>query len=141
MAKFVMGPLVGTIAEPARAGTKLAPLTDADVGKAVKLVGDSQVDLAEADDEIFGFLTSIEPGTADGFTIGGFVETGYRNVDTGSVPVGTLVVVASNPDKGSPGKTVVKAGAEASYEAGSESAATPATFKWMVVSQGVVKRV
>lgn len=131
MAKFQMGPTIGTVAETARMGTKVAPLTDADVGKALKLVGPSQLDLAAADDEIFGFLSSIEPGTLDGFTIGGFVTSDYREVDTGAVAAGTPVVVSSNPAKGSSGKTVVKAGA----------AGAPLTYKWVVVHPGVVKRV
>jgi hypothetical protein len=141
MAKFQMTPRVGVESEPARAGTKQAPLTDADVGKAVKLIGPSQIDLAEAGDEIFGFLSSIEVGTQDGFTIGGFVDKGYMEVDTGTVPVGTLVVVDTNPAKGTAGKTKVKAGADAVYTQGSEAVATPATYKWVVVHQGVIRRV
>ena len=141
MAKFQMTPRLGVESEPARAGTKAAPLTDADVGKAVKLIGASQIDLAEANDEIFGFLSSIEPGTQDGYVIGGFVDKGYIEVDTGSVPVGTLVVVSSNPAKGTAGKTVVKAGAAAVYTPGSEAVATPATYKWVVVHAGLIRRV
>lgn len=131
MAKFQMTPRIGTQAEPARAGTKADPLTDADTGKAVKLVGESQIDLAGDGDEIFGFLVSVEPGTQDGFVIGGFAADGYMEVDTGSVPVGTAVVVASNPAKGTAGKTVVKAGAEGA----------PALYKWVVVHPNLVRRV
>lgn len=131
MAKFQMGPTVGTTAETARMGTKAAPLSDADVGKALKLIGPSQLDLAGADDEIFGFLSSIEPGTLDGFKIGGFVANEYVEVDTGAVTFGTTVVVASNPAKGTAGLTVVKAGASGA----------PLTYKWVVVHAGVVRRV
>lgn len=141
MAKFQMTPRLGVVTEPARIGTKEAPLTDADVGKAVKLVGPSQVDLAEADDEIFGFLASVEVGTQDGYAIGGIVMDGYVEADTGAVDVGTLVVVDSNPAKGTAGKTVVKAGAAAVYTEGSESVATPATYKWVVVHSGVLRKV
>lgn len=131
MAKFQMTPTLGTVALTARVGTKVAPLSDADVGKALKLVGESQLDLAAADDEIFGFLSSVEPGTQDGFKIGGYVDTGLVEVNTGSVAVGTLVVVGSNADKGVAGRTVVKA-------AGDNA---PGTYKWVVVHPGLIKRV
>lgn len=131
MAKFQVRPTVGLVTETFRMGTKAEPLTDKDKQKAVTLAGPSQVDLAGADDEIFGFMTSIESGTQDGFKIGGVQVNDYAYVDTGNLQPGTVVVVDSNPAKGTPGLTKVKA------------AADPAevVFKWVVLHSGVVKRV
>jgi hypothetical protein len=113
MAKFQLEELVRTEAVTYRGGPKATPITDNDVGKAVKLSAANEVDLAGADDEIFGFVSSVEPGTLDGFRIVGVKERDFKEVDTGSVPVGTLAVVASNPAKGTAGKTVVKAAGKA----------------------------
>lgn len=137
MAKFKVGPLVGTEAITMRLGTKNAPLTDADRGKAVTLIGASQVDLAGDGDEIYGFVSSVEPGTADGFVIGGVQMKDFQLVDTTGLTVGDLVVVDSNPGKGTPGLTVVKA-----YEAPQAyDKTTSYTFQWMVVEVGVIQRV
>lgn len=137
MAKFQLGPLVNTEAVTYRVGTKLAPLTDKDRGKAVKLIGPSQVDLAGPNDQILGFLSSVETGTTDGFAIGGVQETDFQLADTEALAMGTLVVVKSNPAKGTAGATVVEA-----YEAPVAYDATEMyTHKWMVVETGVLKRV
>lgn len=137
MAKFQVRPTVGAVAETYRMGTKEAPLVDADRGKAVKLAGESRVDLAGSGDQIFGFVSSIESGTQDGFKIGGVLTHDYAEVDTGALEVGTLVVVDSNPASGTTGKTVVKA-----YAAPAEySAASVLKHMWEVVHPGVIRRV
>lgn len=130
MAKFQMRPTVGVEAETARVGTKLAPLVDADKGKAVTLAAASQVNLAVADGEIFGFLSSINEGApSDGFRLGGVVTTGYQTVDTGTAAVGDLVVVDTNPASGTAGLTKVK-----------KATGTP-VYQWAVVHPGVIRRV
>lgn len=129
MAKFQLERLVQTESFTYRAGTKAEPLTDADRGKAVKLGAANQVVLAGPDDEILGFLSSIEPGTHDGFKIGGVQEQDYQEVDTGTAAVGDLVVVDSNPARGTEGLTKVKKAASADL------------FKWLVVRPGLVKRI
>lgn len=131
MAKLQARPTVGLVTETFRMGTKAEPLTDQDKQKAVTLAGPTQVDLAGADDEIFGFVTSIESGTQDGFKTGGVQVNDYAYVDTGNLDVGTVVVVDSNPAKGTSGQTVVKAAAEPEK----------VVFKWIVIHPGVVKRV
>lgn len=130
MAKFKVGPLVQEVAETFRVGTKAAPLVDADRRKLVSL-GDegSQVVLGAADGEIFGYLTSIEPGLADGYKIGGVITTGYAYADTGTIEVGKLVVIDSNPASGTEGLTKVK------------EATGDVTHKWQVVDTGVIRRV
>lgn len=73
---------------------------DADVGKAVKLVGESRYALCAAGDQIEGFISSVNLGTQDGFSVGGIVSTGYKEVTldgiqldgTGAIAVGDYVV-------------------------------------------------
>jgi hypothetical protein len=79
----------------------------AEVGKAVKLAGESQYVLCAAGDAIEGIISSsnlAEQGTQDGFAIGGIVGTGYKNVvfdgvqatpGTGTVAMGAYVVVGT----------------------------------------------
>ena len=48
-----------------------ATITDKDIGKAVKIVGDSRVAFCVADDEIHGQLISVEPNqTSGGYKVG-----------------------------------------------------------------------
>ena len=130
MAKFKVGPLVQEVAETFRVGTKAAPLVDADRGKLVSVGTEgSQVVLGAADGEIFGFLSSVEPGTHDGFKIGGVMTKGYAIVDTGAVAIGSYVVIDSNPASGTTGKTVVKA-----------ATGTP-KYLWQVVDKDVIRKV
>lgn len=128
MARFQLQPLVGTEAYTYRVGTKVAPLTQADRGKAVTLGEANQMVLADADDVIYGFLSSVEPGTRDGFVIGGVQEQDFHEVDTAALAVGDLVVVDSNPASGTEGKTTVKKAAD-----------TP-IIAWVVVRPGLIKR-
>lgn len=146
MAKFLM---VETIhsekVATARVGTKVAPLTSADVGKAVKLVGESNYGLCAAGDAIEGFLSSSNyaaQGTQDGFAIGGVISKGFKAVTfdglqatpgTGTVAVGDYVVVGTVSAVGTkltgPMK-VCKATAQADAKA--------APFKARVLSLGEV---
>lgn len=75
--------------------------SDKEVGKAVKLVGESRYALAAAGDPIEGVISSVNGGTYDGFSVGGVVSTGYKEVTfdglqatpgTGVVAVGDYVV-------------------------------------------------
>ena len=118
MARFQLQPLVGTEAYTYRVGTKDAPLTQADRGKAVTLGGANQMVLAGEDDVIYGFLSSVEPGTRDGFAIGGVQEQDFHEVITDGLDVGDLVVVDSNPAVGTEGKTKVKKATIAGQEVG-----------------------
>ena len=81
-------------------------------GKAVKLTADSRYVLAAAGDAIEGIQQSSnwpEQGTMDGYSIGGIVSTGYKEVTfdglqatpgTGTVAVGDYVVVGTAVAKG-----------------------------------------
>lgn len=128
MARFQLQPLVGTEAYTYRVGTKAAPLTQADRGKAVTLGDANQMVLAGADDVIYGFLSSVEPGTRDGFVVGGVQEQDFHEVITTGLDVGDLVVVDSNPAVGTEGKTTVK-----------KATGTP-VIAWVVVRPGLIKR-
>ncbi len=135
MAKFLFAPLVNPTVESARVGTKADPLKDEDQGKLLTLAtgtgSGSRLVLAGDGDEIFGALSSIEPGTQDGFKIGGVVTDGYLHVDTTGCDIGDVVVVSSNPASGTKGQTTVKAAADASA----------VVHKWQVVEVGVIRKV
>lgn len=131
--RFKVGPLVRTEAHTYYGGKPSdgTDLVDNDRGKAVSLVGPSKVALGAADGEILGFLSSVETGTRDGEVIVGVKEQDYALVDTGTLAVGTLVVIDSNPARGTEGLTKVKAAA----------AGTTPNFRWVVADEGVIKRI
>jgi hypothetical protein len=126
-----------------RVGTTGTPLKNADIGKAVKLIAESNVGLCAAGDAIEGYLSSsnIErQGTVDGFAIGGVIEKGRKAVTfdglqatpgTGAVAIGDYVVVgtvvAANTALTAPLK-VTKATTQADAKA--------APFKARVISLG-----
>lgn len=85
------------------------PLGQADIGKAVKLVADSTYGLCEENDEIEGFIISIEPHTvtpAAGWGSCGFgtIQTGERfiakNVSGSALAIGDYVVSGEQPARG-----------------------------------------
>ena len=85
MAKFKFQPLLlDSDAITARVGdgpTTQNPLTLADKGKFVKLVGDSQYGLCAEGNEIEGVLQTFDfPNPADGFTLGGVMRHQVSNV-------------------------------------------------------------
>ena len=80
MAKFLITPT--TQSEriiTARVGANAANtrFTDVDVGKGVKLTGDSQYNLLSAADAIEGVANSVETGVYDGYVLGGVQTKGY----------------------------------------------------------------
>ena len=146
MAKFLM---VETIhsqpVDTVRLGTTGAPLKTVDIGKAVKLIAESNYGLCAAGDTIEGFITSSQwdsQGTVDSFAIGGIVKSGTKAVTfdglqatpgTGTVAVGDYVVCG----------TVVAAGTQIAWpaqmkvtKATDQAVAKAAPFKARVVSLG-----
>ena len=118
-------------------GNPAGNFTDVEVGKIVKLVGESQYDLCVAGNDIEAIITSVEPATQNGWTIGGVLDSGiaWARADglqatpgTGTVAVGDYVVAGAITAKGTAltdwPKVVV--------------ATTPANsvHKWRVVSLG-----
>lgn len=85
----------------AKVGTSGAKFTDADRGKPVKLIGDSQYDMCADNDPIEGYLVSIENYTADGVVVGTVREDGFKEaIMTSTFAVGDYVVAAAQNAKG-----------------------------------------
>ena len=109
MAKFLISPTTGSfpqniIAARLGAGASNTRFTDVDVGKGVKLVGDSRYGLLSAADPIEGICTSVETGVYDTYVIGGVQTKGYVNATayglqatpgTGVIAVGEYVYAAA----------------------------------------------
>lgn len=112
MAKFKMKELVGVEPVTARLGTASGSanyVTDLEIGKAVKLIADSQYSLCAAGDPIHGFITAVQTYTADDFSIGSVQLEGRKRVildglqatpGTGAVAVGDYVVCGTVTAKG-----------------------------------------
>ena len=104
MAKFQMKELIGTEPITARLGAGSGSanyVTDVEIGKPVKLVGDSQYGLCAAGDQIEGYIAAVETYTADDFSIGSVQFEGRKRVTldglqstpgTGTCAVGDYVV-------------------------------------------------
>jgi hypothetical protein len=134
MPKFLIKETITTDAKSARLGSGAGAgngLTDKDVGKFVKLVGESRIDLADEGDRIEGFLSSVETATVDGYAFGGYVSTigTYKEVTFNeTVAIGDHVVVGTVTARGVASGTppgVLKAD---DNDGG--------TFTWRVVSLG-----
>lgn len=120
MAKFQMKELVGLEPITSRLGAGTGSsnhVTDVEIGKAVKLVGDSRYDLCAAGDQVEGFITAVESYTADNYSIGSVQVTGRKRVTldglqatpgTGTVAVGDFVVAGTAVAKGTALSTPAK---------------------------------
>lgn len=142
MAKFKFGVILNEATKvTARLGDSTTPATnllnDADVGKFVKLIGDSQYGLCAVGNEIEGVVDTVNTATADGYAIGGVQAEGRFKVTldglqatpgTGVIAIGDYVVagtpVARNTALGGALPKVCKATA----------AGSGLVFKWRVVS-------
>ena len=112
MAKFQMKELIGTEPITARLGAGSGSanyVTDVEIGKSVKLIGDSLYNLCAAGDQIEGFITAVETYTADDFSIGSVQFQGRKRVTldglqatpgTGTCAVGDYVVAGTAVAKG-----------------------------------------
>ena len=112
MAKFQMKELIGTEPITARLGAGSGSAnyaTDVEIGKSVKLAGDSQYNLCAAGDQIEGFITAVETYTADDFSIGSVQFEGRKRVTldglqatpgTGTCAIGDYCVAGTAVAKG-----------------------------------------
>lgn len=112
MAKFQMKELIGTEPVTARLGSASGSanyLTDVEIGKPVKLIGDSLYNLTAVGDQIEGFIAAVEGYTADDFSIGSVNSQGRKRVTldglqatpgTGTCAVGDYVVTGTVVAKG-----------------------------------------
>lgn len=140
MAKFQFQELIVTEPETARlgAGTGAANnVTDSEIGKPVKLAGDSRYDLCAAGDAIEGFISAVESYTADGYSIGSVQFKDRKAVTfdglqatpgTGAIAVGDYVVAGTAVAKGTALSVPAKVCKATSQTAGH--------FNWRVVSLG-----
>ena len=147
MAKFLITPTTqNQITVTARlGGNALATrANDNDVGKGVKLVGDSNYGLLAATDAIEGVITSVETGVYDGYSLGGVQSKGYIDATayglqatpgTGAITVGQYVLAAA------PAAIQVKETLSTTLRvvsATNQATAATAAFKARVVSLGPV---
>lgn len=140
MAKFKFGVILSMdtmVTARLADGSATNLLNDKDVGKFVKLKGDSQYGLCAVGDEIEGVVDSINTATMDSYAIGGVQPKGRVKVTldglqatpgTGVIAVGDYVVagtvVARNTSLGGAYPKVCKATA----------AGAALIFPWRVVS-------
>lgn len=147
--------LGSAIAVGGQPGTGGSMTPGVDVGKLVKLVGESQYDLCASGDCIEGVITSVEQATAGGWTVGGVIEeeeifvtaNGLQATEgTGAIAIGDYVVAGTQDAKGVVMTTnypkVVKSTVQLGVapatlaEAGLQSKLS--LFAWRVVSLGTV---
>ena len=116
-------------------------LSDVDEGKFATLVGESRYNLAAVGNEIEGVITSVEPATSGGFSVGGVLRgrtgdmlwvtfDGTEAAGTGVLAIGDVCVA---------GTPIAKGTAQTVYPR-VRKATTPANVvtKWRVVSLGPV---
>ena len=147
MAKFLITPTTqNQITVTARLGGNAAGTraNDNDVGKGVKLAGDSNYGLLSAADAIEGVITSVETGVYDGYSLGGVQTKGYIDATayglqatpgTGAITVGQYVLAAA------PAAIQVKETLSTTLRvvsATNQATAATAAFKARVVSLGPV---
>lgn len=115
-------------------------LTDADVGKPVKLVATDRYGLCSDGDQIDGFLISVEPFTQDGYAFG-TVQIGGRKwcKADGAITFGYLVEAAA-PAAARTAETnnIGKVSESGVYAAGIDTVAEAKPYlaarKWRVIS-------
>lgn len=145
MPKFIMTELVNDYnqIETARMGAGSGAgnnITDAEVGKFMKLVAESRYDNCAVGNEIEGRLAVLETATQDAFSIGGVQRNGrfectfdglQATPGTGTVTLGSYVVAGTPVAKGTALATNVPA-----RVCLATAAATAIVHKWRVVSLG-----
>lgn len=143
MAKFLFTPTIHSEKiVTARIGGNAAGTraNDNDVGKFVKLGGDSNYVLVSSADAIEGVVTSVETGLYDEFYLGGVVSKGYVEATanglqatpgTGTLAVGEYVLATAPA-----AIQVADAAPRKVVKATDQAAAKAAPFKARVVSLG-----
>lgn len=110
-------------------GDNTGQASDKDNGKTVKMsTADSSVVLTASSDEIFGFITAVEPGTNDGHSIGSVMcdvgQEAFATDEAGGLSIGDLVVAGTPVAFG----TALTSGSHANVITGA-----PTSNKWMVI--------
>jgi len=107
-------------------GNNTGQFSDKDIGKAVVYNGD-QMDQAAAGDQIVGFVTSVEPATVEGHSVGSVRKTGrvWAADEAGTLNVGDRVQAGTPIALGTVGKANVVA---------LDTVAHPQpTYNWVVI--------
>lgn len=140
MPKFQMKQLISVYhpADTARLGSASGAanyLTDKEIGKFVKLAGDSRYNLCAVGDAIEGQVVAVEAASLDDFSIGSVQKRGRMPVildglqgtpGTGAIAIGDLVVTGTPVAKDTALTTVAKVC--------KATAQTSAVFDWRLVS-------
>ena len=119
----------------AKLGTAANQITDADVGKAVKLVGAGRFAVAADGNELEGNIQSIENYTAETYTVGTVRTGGFMEaILVGAANVGDYVICAAQAALGTKNDAMAfqrpKVKATADQAAATISALK---FKWRIV--------
>lgn len=123
MTDFVFGETAptGKVISAALGVDANSDLNTNDIGKAVKLGASQNYTLCADGDEIEGFVTSVESFTVnDGWSFGGVVVNGRKEVEVGSeevgvVSIGELVVAGAQVAANTAGVPKVKGGAPTTH--------------------------
>lgn len=132
------------------AATPVENLSELDIGKIVKLNGESRYELAVAGDQIEGIIYATELALQNGWTIGSIYNAGRASVvfdglqatpGTGTIAVGDYVVAGTITAKGTaltsyPKVCKATALSFATTPAVNFPAGSNLNFKWRVVSLG-----
>lgn len=156
MAKFQMKELIVTTPITSRLGSASGSanyVDDKEIGKPVKLIGESLYNLCAAGDPIEGIITAVESYTADDYSIGSVQQNGRKTVTfdglqatagTGTIAVGDYVVTGTVVAKGTALSVPMKV-CKATQQPGITEAGAVgdvndqlkvAMFAWRVVSLG-----
>lgn len=117
------------------------PLTDKDLGKAVKLAGNNNYVVCSDGDDIEGVVLSVEPFTVNSGYGFGTVQTKERfvaknsNADNSNGPlaVGDFVVAAAQPAVGT-AITAISSGNQTGVKPTPVKTGSGTNFKWRVIS-------
>lgn len=141
MPKFQMDELIGHTAETARLGAGTASnqrFNDKDMGKLVKLVGDSRFDLCSTGDDIEARVSSVNTATMDGYSVGGVtrgsrfkvVLDGAQADGTGNIAIGDYVVAGPQDAL----NTALTSAYAKVRKATNQATAKASPFAWRVVA-------
>lgn len=138
--EFYMTPTLSEAPQTAKLGAGAGSannLSDADVGKLVRLVADSRYDLCAAGAEIEGVVTSVESATQNGYSIGGVAKEDVKiwavadglqaTAGTGVIALGDYVVAGTITAKGTALTSFPKV-------CKATNAGNTLNYKWRVVS-------
>lgn len=138
---FTFGVLVNmsedSIISAALGANAAGKLTDKDIGKAVKLAGDSRYEVCADGNDIEGIVAAIEPHTVNAGLGFGSVQTQGRvvasNAGAAPIAVGAYVVAAAQPAVGTE-IALLTTGTQTGTRPVPVKAGAGTVFKWRVIA-------